>query len=88
MAYNRSLYFERLPIENESDVFPVLPQMLHAYPSGAAIRCMIVLNKEGSVATLDIPYKEFLTLPVAPVSMEEQLVDMEFREEIDCEDHE
>ena len=59
--YNRSLYFEKLPIAPE-EYYPVVMSMLH---NDVEIRCEILLNRKGDKCWLDVAIEDFNRLPEA-----------------------
>ena len=58
-GYNRSLFFERLPIA-QTDLFPVALAMPH---NDVEMRCQLVLNKHGETAWLDMTLRNYDRLP-------------------------
>ncbi len=60
--YNRALDMHRLPI-NKTEVYPVLLAVPHEYADSLAMRCMIQLNRKGTVVYLDMPIDKFMLLP-------------------------
>ena len=68
-GYNRSLFFERLPIA-QTDLFPVAFAMPH---NDLEMRCQLILNKHGDTAWLDMTLRNYDRLP----SFEPDLIEAE-----------
>ena len=56
---NRSLYFDRLPID-AADRFPISLSLVH---NDVEMRCVVVLNREGETAMLDMSFDDYNGLP-------------------------
>lgn len=61
---NRSLYFEKLPID-PNNVYPVVMNFLH---NDVEVRTGFIMNYDKEMAWIDLTLKEFNALPEVPKS--------------------
>jgi len=57
---NRTLHFERLPLEDDETLYPIVLAMVH---NDAEIRARIVLTAAGDSAWLDMSFEDYASLP-------------------------
>lgn len=57
---NRSLYFDRLPIEDDGTTYPIVQSYIH---NDIEMRCQLILNGQGDSAWLDMDIGDYLDLP-------------------------
>ena len=57
---NRNVYFEKLPIKDDSTIYPVTMSFIH---NDVEMRVQIILNAKGEKITLDMSFEEYQRLP-------------------------